>query len=123
MVGIISLSRLLSRWCARGADSFGASEMPNQLVERAVPALLVAGPRRLGLEARMSEGELRPSINRSQVDLDTRLFARFLGLAAPGPTPAHDQTSGLDDFDILAAALMLGAVEHPEPHPEAAARA
>ena len=56
-------------------------EMPHQLVERAVPALLVAGPRRLGLQARMREGQLRPGIDRSQIDLDTRLFAGFLGLA------------------------------------------
>src|ERR1700721_2653336 len=93
--------------------------MPHQLVERTVPALLVAVSRRLGLQARMREGELRPRIDRPQVDLDMRLFAGFHRLPAVGPTPAHGQTGGFDDLGILAAALMLTAVEHPEPHPEA----
>src|SRR3954469_23027876 len=95
--------------------------MSYQLVERAVPALLVAGSRRLGLQTRMGEGEFGPSIDRPPIDLDTRLPASFLGLASAGPAPAHDQTDGLIDFEILAAALVLAAVKHPEPHPEATA--
>src|SRR6185312_11946304 len=71
----------------------------------------------------MSERELGSGIDRSQIDLDTRFFARFLRLARVGPTPAHDQTSWLDDFDILAAALVLSAVKHPEADPESTAHA
>src|SRR3954470_14350727 len=97
--------------------------MPNQLVERAVPALRVAGPQRLGLQTRMGEGEFSPSFDRPQSDLDTRLPGSFLGLAPMGPTPAHDQTDGSVDFEILAAALVLTAVKHAEPDPEAAAHA
>src|SRR6185312_17145699 len=66
----------------------------------------------------MRESELGSGIDRPQIDLDTRLFARFLGLAPVGPTPAHDQAGWLGDFEILAAALMLGAVKHPEADPE-----
>src|SRR6478672_1001699 len=71
----------------------------------------------------MGEGELGSSIDRSQIDFDTRLFAGFLRLAPVGPMPTHDQAGGLVDFDILAAALMLGAVKHPEPDPETAPHA
>src|SRR6185437_806716 len=66
----------------------------------------------------MSKRELGSGIDRSQIDLDTRFFARFLRLARVGPTPAHDQAGWLDDFEVLAAALMLGAVKHPEADPE-----
>src|ERR1700722_5421464 len=127
MVGIMPLSQLWFRRSAEDAESRpGVSrpvlgKMSYQLVERAGPALLVARPRRLGLQTRMRGGELGPGIDRSQLDFDPRFLASFLGIARMGPTPAHDQTGGLVDFDILAAAFMLAAVKHPEPDAEAAA--
>src|ERR1700719_2597918 len=71
----------------------------------------------------MREGKLGSSIDRSQIDFDTRLFTGFLGFAPVGPMPAHDQTGLLVDFNVLAAALMFGTVKHPEPDPKSAAHA
>jgi len=54
------------------------------------------------------------------LDYPTRPVRVIVGLAAGGPLPAQDQAFGLDDFDILAGALVFGAVEHAEAHPESA---
>src|SRR5262249_29515083 len=85
-------------------------KLPHQLLERPGPTRSVAVTGCLGPQTRVGEGEFRSGIDRPQVDFDPRLFARFLRLAAICPTPAHDQTGGFDDFDVLARALMLAAV-------------
>ena len=53
----------------------------NELVERARPASCVAFLGGFVPEGRMREGELGSSIDRSQIDFDTRLFAGFIGAA------------------------------------------
>src|SRR5271167_133011 len=95
-------------------------EPAHQLIERTGPALLMACPRSLRLEARMGQGDLGTGIDAFQVDLDARELFDLVGLAAGGPTPAHDQAFGLDDFEILSGALMFGAVEHAEANAESA---
>ena len=136
MVGIISRSRLLLllRRSARGAESFNRRREPGFHGRSAVKCRtsLSSAPFQpcswLARDASVCRRECVkvssvPVSIASQIDFDTRLFAGFLGIAPVGPTPAHDQTGWLDDFDILAAALMLGAVKHPEPDPEPAAHA
>src|ERR1700693_5214124 len=68
----------------------------------------------------MSEGDLSPGIGALEVDLNAGLLTALLRLAAAGPLPAHSQAFGLDDLEILASALMFGAVAHAEAHPESA---
>src|ERR1700693_3637011 len=68
----------------------------------------------------MSEGDLSPGIGALEVDLNAGLLTALLRLAAAGPLPAHDQAFGRDDLEILTSALMFGAVEHSEAHPESA---
>src|SRR5258708_36321735 len=92
--------------------------MAFQLVERSVPAFLVAAAALLVVQARMSECEFGPLGNGAKPDLDKRLAGIF---DAARPAPAHAQPLGLHDFEIFAAALMLAAVEHAEADPEAAA--
>ncbi len=66
----------------------------------------------------MGEGEFGSLDDGAKIDLDPRLAGIF---DAAGPSPAHDQPLGLHDFEILAAALVLAAVEQAEAHAEAAA--
>src|SRR5260221_3897468 len=68
----------------------------------------------------MCEGDLRSRIDAFEVNLYAGHFVALLRLPAAGPLPAHDQAFGLDDLEILAGALMFGAVEHAEAHPESA---
>src|SRR5258708_36840187 len=89
--------------------------MPLQLVERAVPALLMASARVLVAHTRMREGEFGAFGRRAKVDLDQR----FAGTLAPLPSPAHCQAFWSSDLKILAAALMLAAVGHAKAHPDA----
>src|SRR6266404_6848206 len=93
--------------------------MTFQLVERPVPALLVAATGLLVVQARMGEDELGAFGNGAKIDLDERLA----GILAAHPAPAHRQSLRSHDLEIFAAALMLAAVEHAEPDPEAAADA
>src|SRR5271154_1258223 len=95
-------------------------EPAHELIERAGPALLMTCPRILRLQARMGQGDLGTDIDAFQVNLDARQLSALVGLTAGGPLPAHDQAFGLDDFEILSGALMFGAVEHAEAHPESA---
>src|SRR5262245_28900800 len=92
--------------------------MARQLVERSVPALLVAAATLLVAQARMREREFGPLGNGAKPDLDKRLAGIF---DAARPAPAHAQPFGLHHLEILAAALMLASIEHAEAHPEAAA--
>src|SRR5258705_13298180 len=91
--------------------------MAFELVERSIPALLVAAASLLVAKARMCEREFGPLDNGAKPDLDKRLAGIF---DAARPAPAHAQPFGLHDLEILAAALMLAAIEHAEAHPEAA---
>src|SRR5215203_4912564 len=91
--------------------------MAFQLVERPVPALLVAAASVLVVQARMGEREFGALGNGAKPDLDKRL-AGILDTACPAP--AHAQPFGLHDLDIFAAARMLAAIEHAEADPEAA---
>src|SRR6516165_6798909 len=91
--------------------------MTFQLVERTVPAGLVAAAGLLVVQARMGEGELGAFGDGAKIDLDERLA----GILAARPAPAHRQPIGSDDLQIFAAALMLSAVEHAEAYPIAAA--
>src|SRR4051812_5320538 len=106
-----------------GADTwsrkapFGCKKTAFQLVERAVPALLVAVAAVLVVQARMGECELGPLGHGAKPDLDQRLAGI---LDAAGPAPAHAQPLGLHDFEIFAAGLMLASIEHAETYPEAA---
>src|SRR4029077_6393159 len=102
--------------CSRKAP-FGCKTMAFQLVERSVPAFLVAAATRLVVQARMRECELGPLGNGAKPDLDKRLAGIF-GAARPAPT--HAQPLGLHDFEIFTAALMLASIEHAEASPEAA---
>src|SRR5271167_2462012 len=95
-------------------------EPAHELIERTGPALLMACPRSLRLEARMGQGDLGAGIDAFQVNLDARELSALVRLAAGGPLPAHDQAFGLDDFEILSGALMLAAVDHAEAHPKSA---
>src|SRR6516162_5760488 len=93
--------------------------MTFQLVERAVPAGLVAAAGLLVVQARMGESELCPVGDSAEIDLDERLA----GILAARPAPAHRQPVGPHDLEIFAAAFMLAAVEHAEADPIAAADA
>src|SRR6266700_4048155 len=68
----------------------------------------------------MCEGDLSPRIDGFEVNFYAGHLAGLLRLPAIGPLPAHDQAFGLDDLEILAGALMFGAIQHAEAHPEAA---
>ena|SRR6516164_5165674 len=94
--------------------------MTYQLVERPAPAGLVAAAGLLVVQARMGEGELGAFANGAKIDLDER-FAGIL--LAARPAPAHRQPLWPYDLEIFAAALMLGAVQHAEADPIAAAGA
>src|SRR5882724_3201675 len=96
---------------------FDCKEKPFQLVERSVPALLVAAAALLVAQARMRECQFGSLGNGTKPDLDKRL-AGILGAARPAPT--HAQPLGFHDFEIFAAALMLASIEHAEAYPEAA---
>src|ERR1700677_2894054 len=61
----------------------------------------------------MDEGELGPFGNGLEGDLDPRLARVF---HAAFPAPAHDDPLRPDDFEKLAAAFVLAAVEHTEAH-------
>src|SRR5882724_2288853 len=93
--------------------------MSLQLVERTVPALLVASARVLVAQTRMSESELGTFGRRAKVDLDQR----FIRILTALPSPAHCQAFRSYDLEIFAAALVLAAVEHAEADPEAPADA
>src|SRR5258708_39035171 len=93
--------------------------MTFQLVERPVPAFLVAAAGLLVVQARMGKGELGAFGNGAKIDLDER----FAGILAAQPAPAHRQPLRSYDLEIFAAALMLAAVERAEADPEAAADA
>src|SRR3984893_2258930 len=92
--------------------------MTLQLVERAVPAFLVAAAGLFVKEPRMGEGELGASGNGAKIDLDERLAGILLPTR---PAPAHRQPLGSRDLEIFAAALMLAAAEHAKADPVAAA--
>src|SRR5271157_4267938 len=94
--------------------------MTFQLVQRPVPAFLVASAGFLIIQTRMGEGQLGTFGDGAKLDLDERL-ARILFPA--GPTPAHRQPLGSYDLEIFAAALVLAAVEHADAAPLAAADA
>src|SRR5712671_212572 len=68
----------------------------------------------------MCEGDLSPRIDAFEINFYAGHFAGLLRLSAISPLPAHDQAFGLDNLEILAGALMFGAVEHAEAHPESA---
>src|SRR3984893_7131404 len=91
--------------------------MAFQLVERSVPALLVAAASLLVAQARMREREFGPLDNGAKPDLDKRLAGIF---DAAHPVPTHAQPFGLHDLEIFAATLMLASIEHAEAYPEAA---
>src|ERR1700694_663207 len=91
--------------------------MAFQLVERSVPALLVAAASLLVAQARMCEREFGPLDNGAKPDLDKRLAGIF---DAARPVPTHAQPFGLHDLEIFAATLMLASIEHAEAYPEAA---
>ena len=94
--------------------------MAFQLVERSVPALLMAAARLLVAQARMCEREFGPLDNGAKPDLDKRLAGIF---DAARPVPTHAQPFGLHDLEIFAATLMLATIEHAEAYPEAATNA
>src|SRR5271168_1706478 len=71
----------------------------------------------------MRKSDLGPGIYAFEVNLDPGDLAALVELAATGPLPAHDKAFGLDDIEILAGALMFGAVERAEAHPESTAAA
>src|SRR4030095_14626374 len=83
-------------------------EMAFQLVERPVPALLVAAASLLVAQARMCEREFGPLVNGTKPDLDKRLAGIF---DAARPAPTHAQPFGLHDLEIFAATLMLRSEE------------
>src|SRR5262245_45484092 len=91
--------------------------MAFQLVERSIPALLVAAASLLVVQARMCEREFGPLGNGAKPDLDQRLAGIF-DTARPAPT--HAQPFGPHDLEIFAATLMLASIEHAEAHSEAA---
>src|SRR6516225_9075249 len=91
--------------------------MTLQLIEGAIPAGLVAAAGLLVLQARMGKGEFGAFGDGAKIDLDERLA----GILATCPPPTHRQPLGPHDLEIFAAALMLGAVEHPEADTIAAA--
>src|SRR5260221_3754023 len=93
--------------------------MTFQLVERPVPAFLVAAGGLLVVRAGRGEGELGAFGNGAKIDLDERLA----GIVAAQPAPAHRQPLRPCDLAIFAAAFVLAAVEHAEADPEAAADA
>src|SRR5437879_595529 len=93
--------------------------MPLQLVERTVPALLVAPARVLVVQARMHESQLRALGSGAKIDLDQR----FAGIFTAFPSPAHGQAFRPYDLEIFAAALVLAAVERAEADPETPADA
>src|SRR5258707_15120162 len=68
----------------------------------------------------MCEGQFRAFGDCAEPDLDARHAGVFL---AAFPTPTHCDAFGPDEFEIFAAALVLGAVEHAEAHAVAAAHA
>src|ERR1700677_2141427 len=105
--------------CALGRGG-SRGEIRFQLVERTAPALFMAAARLLVVQLRMHEDEFCPFANRLERDLDPR-FARVLRPARPAP--AQDDPSRPDDFEKLAAALVLGAVELTEAYAIAAADA
>src|SRR6188768_3198829 len=94
--------------------------MAFQLVERTVPALLVAAASVLVVQARMGEREFGPLDNGAKPDLDKRLAGIF---DAARPVPTHAQPFGLHDLEIFAATLMLATIEHAKAYPEAATNA
>src|SRR3984957_3891952 len=67
----------------------------------------------------MSQGHFRTPGNRAKVDFDQGLA----GILSVQPPPAHCQTSGFDDLEILAVGLMLDAVEPTEADTKAPADA
>src|ERR1700727_2705498 len=95
--------------------------MALELIQRARPALLVARPRVFRLEARVGEGHLGPSIAGFEVNLDAGHFTDLLRHPAADPLPAHDEPFGLNEFEILAGALMFGSVEPAEAHSKSTA--
>src|SRR5713101_5726992 len=103
---------------SRGSST--AREVSLQFVERAGPALLVAAARTVVGQKRMCEGQFRAFGDCAEPDLDARHAGVFL---AAFPTPTHCDAFGPDEFEIFAAALVLGAVEHAEAHAVAAAHA
>src|SRR5262249_45690542 len=91
--------------------------MPLQLVERAVPARLVAAAGLRVVQARMGENKFGAVRNGSQLDLNARLTRVLAG----SPAPCHRQALGPRNLQILAAAFVLAAIELAEADPEAAA--
>src|SRR5579862_5558203 len=92
-------------------------EMCFQLIERAGPASFVASARLLVMQQRMGQGEFGTLCNGFERDLDPRLARVF---HAAFPAPAQDDALRPQNLEKLAAAFVLGAVEHPETHPIAA---
>src|SRR5262249_34932319 len=69
---------------------------------------------------RVGEGELGPSIDRSEIDADAGYLTFLVGFAAEDPLPGHGQAFAVHDLEVLADGLMLAAIEHPEADPEPA---
>ena len=98
----------------RLADSFvRLQKIAFQLVERSVPALLVAQAGLLVVQARMCEREFGSLDNGAKPDLDKRLAGIF---DAACPTPTHAQPFRFQDLEIFAGTLMLAAIEHAKAH-------
>src|SRR3984893_5105890 len=87
--------------------------MSLQLVERTVPAFLVAPAGVLVVQPRMREGQLGAFGDNAKIDLDQR----FAGILTAFPAPAHGQPFWSHNLEIFAAALMLAAVEGAETDP------
>src|ERR1700722_18763506 len=68
----------------------------------------------------MREGDFGPRIDAFEIKFYAGHFPGLIRLPAIGPLPAHDQAFGLDDLEKFAGALMFGAVEQAEAHPESA---
>src|SRR5580698_2242162 len=95
----------------RGEDTF-------QLIEGAVPAFPVTAAALVIVQPGMGDGQFRAFGDGAKIELDQGLT----GIFHPAkPAPAHGETLGPCDLDILAVAFMFAAVELAEAHPEKAA--
>src|ERR1700736_6364458 len=92
--------------------------MPHQFVERPAPAFFMAAAGCLVMQTRMGKSELGAVRNPTNIDFPER-FSR--GILIAFPAPAHRQPGRPYHLEVLAAALMLAAVERAETNPEAAA--
>src|SRR5258706_2873257 len=108
-MAVATLGSVADTWSRKAM--FGCKKMAFQLVERSVPAFLVAAAALLVVQSRMSECEFGPLGNGAKPDLDKRLAGIF-GAAPPAPT--HAPPLWPHHFGICAAALMPASIEHTE---------